>query len=177
MDPLEKPIDWAKNKAFTISVLNAYSGRDMREVICKALALTNDVYPYAIDVVKYENALTPTFKTHIGMFKNSSEAIQYVSEVEDLKDLEEENTESMSGILQVRRIHSVPKKYSEKDLLASWHFIMKNIKMEVILVNGRDVTITNKGQIARELSRKYGLRTNNYLVDLYKKKYNNGIGG
>jgi len=176
MDILETPIEWAKRKAETISEINKITKRDALEVIAKALSIKEGVFVYAIDVIKYNGSITPTFKTVIGTFKNPSEAIQYVSETEEIEDILEDCNDFKSSILQVRKVLGIPKKYSEKEMLASWHYILRNIKMETILINGKEVTITNKGILSRELSRQYGIR-NNYLLDLYKKKYNNGIGG
>lgn len=170
------PYEAALLKVARIKELRAKSGRSVEELVKRAAIKRNELRTYAVEVMVFDGN-TPSFRTHILNCASSAEAVRLVAETEMLEDIEEvDPSNTTNSILSVRRIHGAPKQYSEKDMLSSWHYILKHLKHGVILQNGTEINVSNKGAIAKLLTEKYKLRSSNYLVELYNKgRYNYNV--
>ena len=158
------------DKVKILKKLRETSKYSIEEVVRKALNDTNELKPYVISIIKY-NGTIPTFKNLFGTFKNSAEAARYAIDKEELDDNTEEDSpdEFKSGILKISRVFGADLKYTEKDMLNAWAFILEHIRMGDEYVDGLTVFTDNKGSIVEELSEKYGIRANNYLKEVYKR--------
>lgn len=150
--------------------LKSKSKKEIEELVNVVLSKeVKELKPYVVDIIKYNNSL-PTFKQVFGVFYSALEAIRFASEKEEIEESNGDDIESnLSGILKVTRIHGLDKKYTEKDMLNSWKFIMDNIKIREEEVSGIYTNFDNKGLLLDVLADKYNIRKNNFVCETYKR--------
>jgi hypothetical protein len=132
---------------------------------------------YVVNVISYNNQI-PTFEQYFGVYYNAAEAVRDIAERKEIKPIEnsEDPNNFEVGILNVSRVYEAEKKFTEKDLLASWKIILEHIEMRTEDIEGREVRLDNKYIILDALTDKYKIRKNNYLSNVYNKR-NHKSGG